>query len=281
MVDAKEKLKEKKVKLIELTTGFSQQYLNEEYNVVIEQLVQKMARKRDVPFQSGKIEIWAAAVIHALGTVNFLFDKANEPYASVTDICEFFGTKQSTTTQKSKKIRDMFNMTYFDDQFAIKTMKEQNPFDNITMINGLSVPQDMVMTPKPVELEDWEVSVAHLLDIPNLVKGKTYNESDLFDLLAVTNEKLEIFYGYLQNHLSFPFSATYQQDVGPLSVAEYDVNCLRLDQIMEFDEFYGIYIECRQERKKVTVTLAEIEVDEENPNYALIQLYQAWFWKYR
>jgi hypothetical protein len=62
---------------------------------------------------SGKLEIWAAGIIHAIGTVNFLFDKSFEPYISVHDICEYFGATQSTTSQKSKVIRDMFKMGYF------------------------------------------------------------------------------------------------------------------------------------------------------------------------
>lgn len=75
MVSTKEKIEEKKENLLRLTNGFSKQYLNEEYNTVIEKLINKMARKRTVPFETGKIEIWAAAVIHALGTANFLFTK--------------------------------------------------------------------------------------------------------------------------------------------------------------------------------------------------------------
>lgn len=42
----------------------------------------KLGRKREVPFQRGKIEIWAAAVVYAIGSPNFLFDKSFEPYMS-------------------------------------------------------------------------------------------------------------------------------------------------------------------------------------------------------
>ncbi|WP_244440936.1 DUF6398 domain-containing protein [Neobacillus jeddahensis] len=30
-----------------------------------------------------------------MGTINFLFDKSNQPYVSAPDIFEYFGTKQS------------------------------------------------------------------------------------------------------------------------------------------------------------------------------------------
>ncbi len=135
MEKSKEILNDKKIQLISLTKGFSEEYLNEEYEVVIEKLINKMARKRTVPFMSGKIEIWAAAVIHALGSINFLFDKENQPYATVHDICDYFGTNQSTTTQKSKIIRDMFKLTYFDSEFATESVN-CIPFQNFYMING-------------------------------------------------------------------------------------------------------------------------------------------------
>lgn len=128
MQDIKEKVEEKKRELLELTLNFSHQHLNSEYDEVIEKLILKMSRKREVPFLTGKIEIWAASVIHALGTINFLFDKTNEPYVSVQDINSFFGTKQSTTSQKSKIIRDMFKMTYFDKEFSIERIRQKNPF---------------------------------------------------------------------------------------------------------------------------------------------------------
>lgn len=128
MQDIKEKVEEKKMELLELTLNFSHQHLNSEYDEVIEKLILKMSRKREVPFLTGKIEIWAASVIHALGTINFLFDKTNEPYVSVQDINSFFGTKQSTTSQKSKIIRDMFKMTYFDKEFSIERIRQENPF---------------------------------------------------------------------------------------------------------------------------------------------------------
>ncbi|MGO4886149.1 DUF6398 domain-containing protein [Anaerobacillus sp. MEB173] len=138
----KEKVEEKKAELLKLTLEFSKKYLNQEYIDVIQKLINKMARKREVPFLTGRIEIWAAAVIHALGTINFLYDKSSQPYISATDIYDYFGTKQSTTSQKSKKIRDMFNMGYFDQNFSIQSVNQQSPYNNLSIVNGLIVPQD-------------------------------------------------------------------------------------------------------------------------------------------
>jgi hypothetical protein len=142
MVSNKEKVEEKKSELLRLALEFSQRYLNEEYDHLNEKLVLKMARKREVPFLTGRIEIWAAAVIHALGTINFLFDKESNPSVPVSEIYQFFNTSQSTTSQKSKKIRDMFKMSYFDSNFSTESVSQSNPFNNMTIIDGLIVPKN-------------------------------------------------------------------------------------------------------------------------------------------
>ena len=135
---------EKTQLLIEMTASFSNEYLDEDYKELCEKLIRKMARKRNVPFLSGRIEIWAAAIIHALGSINFLFDNNFEPYASTDDICNFFGTSKSTTSQKGKTIRDMLKMNYYDEEFSTTYMNEKNPFSEMVMMNGFIVPSDML-----------------------------------------------------------------------------------------------------------------------------------------
>jgi hypothetical protein len=77
-----------------------------------------------VPFLYGRIEIWAAAIIYAMGTTNLLFDKHFEPYITPDTICTHFNTKSSTTYQKSKKIRDTFNIKHGDSEFSTQYIIE-------------------------------------------------------------------------------------------------------------------------------------------------------------
>jgi len=138
-----ERVENRRQQLIKLTSDFCNKYLDDEYKNLCEKLILKMSRKRKVPFMTGRIEIWAAAVIYALGQINFLFDKSFEPYVAPRDICNYFGTKQSTVSQKAKYIRDMFKMWYWDDEFSTNRMKEDNPFSNLIMLkNGLIVDVD-------------------------------------------------------------------------------------------------------------------------------------------
>jgi len=136
----KEEIKNKEKKLLELTGSFCAQKLNDDYSRLCEKLILKLGRKRDVPFKSGKIEIWAAAVIHSIGSINFLFDKSFEPYVTTEQICEYFGTKKSTVSNKARQIKDMFKMGYYDSDFSTQNMTENNPFNDMVMVNGFIVP---------------------------------------------------------------------------------------------------------------------------------------------
>jgi len=130
-------IEKKKQKLIELTEGFCDVHLDENYKQLCDSLIFKMSRKHNVPFLRGRLEIWAAAIIHAIGSINFLFDRSFKPYASSKDISDHFGAVQSTVSQKAKRIRDMFKMRYYDKEFSTSYMKKHNPFSNLVMVNGM------------------------------------------------------------------------------------------------------------------------------------------------
>ena len=132
----KENVMQRQQEIIQLAKDFCNEQLNEEYATLAEKLICKLGRKRNVPFVTGQTAIWAAAVIHALGTLNFLFDKSSEPYATIDDICDFFGTKKNTISGKSKEIRDLLKLSHLDNEFATERMANRNPFGSHVMIGG-------------------------------------------------------------------------------------------------------------------------------------------------
>lgn len=146
----KEDIKNKEKKLLELTGSFCAQELDDEYHRLCEKLILKLGRKRDVPFKSGKLEIWAAAVIHAIGSINFLFDKSFEPHVTAEQISEFFGTKKSTVSNKASQIRDMLKMGYYDSDFSTQRITGNNPFNDMVIVNDLIVPLSSI----PLDLQE-------------------------------------------------------------------------------------------------------------------------------
>ena len=140
----KKEIKERENKLLEMTGIFCSQKLDDDYFHLCEKLIKKLGRKRDVPFQRGKLEIWAAAVVYAIGSINFLFDKSFEPYMSAEQICEHFGTKSSTVSNKAREIRDLFRMSYYDPEFSTQRMTNSNPLNKVVVIDGLLSPIDLL-----------------------------------------------------------------------------------------------------------------------------------------
>ncbi|MCV6630559.1 MAG: DUF6398 domain-containing protein [Flavobacteriaceae bacterium] len=136
----KEEIKKRESKLLEMTGMFCSQKLDDDYFKLSEKLIKKMGRKRDVPFKRGKLEIWAAAVIYTIGSINFLFDKSFEPFIKSEEISDFFGTKNATVSNKAGQIRKMFNLTMFDDEFATEHMNESNPLNDLVVVDGLIMP---------------------------------------------------------------------------------------------------------------------------------------------
>ncbi len=145
----KEGIKNKKKAILELIGTFCVQKLDADYNELCEKLILKMGRKRDVPFQRGKIEIWAAAVVYAIGSINFLFDKSFEPYMTAGEISDYFGTKSTTVSSKAKQIKDMFDLWYFNPEFSTQHMNSTSPFNDLVMMDGFIVPISSI----PAELQ--------------------------------------------------------------------------------------------------------------------------------
>jgi hypothetical protein len=130
----KEQLLEREEKILSLIRAFCNEKLNDEYYELAEKMVKKLGRKRSQPLTSGKLEIWAAAVIHAIGITNFLFKKSTPTlYITVDELNDYFGTKKTTTTTRSKEIRDMLKLRYFDKEFSLKTLLVLSPIERHIM----------------------------------------------------------------------------------------------------------------------------------------------------
>lgn len=136
----KKALQAKQQEILELIKAFCSQKLDEEYFELSKRMLEKIGRKRIQPLVTGKVHVWAAGIIHAIGTINFLFDKEQEPYVSLDEISEFFGTSKSSFGQKSKQIRDMLKVGPWDPEFSRAMVQRSNPMAEMVMVDGFLVP---------------------------------------------------------------------------------------------------------------------------------------------
>lgn len=125
--------------IMDIVKNLCKEHLNEEYYELAQELAAKLARKRPSPLLSGRSNTWAAGIIHALGMVNFLFDKSQDPYLSSKELADLFGLSQSTIGAKSKSIRDIFKMRQMDPAWTLRSNLDNNPMVWMIMVNGFII----------------------------------------------------------------------------------------------------------------------------------------------
>jgi len=137
--------------ITQITDTFSDSSLNAEYKDMCRQLTATLCRKRLSPLLSGKANTWACAIIHAVGTVNFLFDSSQKPFIRASELASHFGISMSTMQAKSKQIRDLLDMYQFAPDWTLPSMVDINPLIWMVQVNGLIV--DIRHMPRHIQEE--------------------------------------------------------------------------------------------------------------------------------
>lgn len=134
--------------IVKLTDVFCQQYLNDDYAALCRSLAATLARKRPSPLVRGGLETWACAIVYALGTINFLFDRSQTPHLGADELCAAFGVSKSSGANKAKQIRDMLSMSQFDATWFLPSRIEESSIAWLIEVNGFivdarSLPRDL------------------------------------------------------------------------------------------------------------------------------------------
>jgi hypothetical protein len=132
-------MQEKYTAIVEIADSFSKENLNEEYAQLIRYAVAAVCRKRPSPVETGKANTWTCGISHAIGFVNFLFDKTQTPHISAKELYNKFGLGESTGNAKSKAVRDMLGMYQLDPNWSLPSRLHSNPMVWMLSVNGLMV----------------------------------------------------------------------------------------------------------------------------------------------
>lgn len=112
--------------IVTLTDTICNEYLDQEYAEYSRYLAAALARKRPSPIARGQAKSWAAGIVHALGMVNFLSDMSFEPAIKTSDLWKFFNVSAASGSNKSRDIRNMFDMYQFDPEWTLPSLMSQN-----------------------------------------------------------------------------------------------------------------------------------------------------------
>ena len=133
------KMREKFDAIVTLTEQVCQEHLNEEYAQLARQATAALCRKRPSPLSSGRVNSWACGVVYALGFVNFLFDKSQDPHMNATELCAAFGVAKGTGAAKSRSVRDALGMVQMDPNWYLPSQMDDNVMAWMISVNGLIV----------------------------------------------------------------------------------------------------------------------------------------------
>jgi hypothetical protein len=145
------KLQARFEEITSLTDSICQKHLNEEYAEMSRKMAAALARKRPSPLAGGRANSWACGIVYTIGFVNFLFDKSFPPYMSAEELCTAFGVSKNTGYNKSKEIRDLFDLMQYDPRWTLPSLMDKNPMAWMIMVNGLIV--DVRHAPRQIQEE--------------------------------------------------------------------------------------------------------------------------------
>jgi hypothetical protein len=146
-----------------ITDAFCDAHLDAEYRELCRRLVAKLARKKESPLVRGEPRVWAAAVVHVIGWVNFLFDKTQKPHMRAAELCERAGVSNASVDSKSREIRKLLKIVPMEPEWFRLSQIHDNPFAWMVQVNGLVL--DARMLPEHVQTEARERGI--IPDLPS------------------------------------------------------------------------------------------------------------------
>ena len=133
-----------------LLIKYSEEYLNKEYEELCLHALEKLCRKRPSPLKSGRSTTWAAGLVYAIGSNNFIFDKSQPIHMTAKELVTPFGVAASTASSKAAQIKKLLKIDYSRAEWCLPSKASGNPMLWMVSINGLVFDARML----PVEMQE-------------------------------------------------------------------------------------------------------------------------------
>jgi len=147
----KKDIRKKELQLLKLTSDFCKEKLDENYLILSAKAINNLGSFDDIPYLKGQIELWAAGIIHALGSINFLFEESVQPHVTKIEISEYFGVKKSNISSKSSSIQRTLGMQHFGSEYSTQRIKKEDTSKDFVKVDGRLVH----LTTLPPDLQEY------------------------------------------------------------------------------------------------------------------------------
>jgi Domain of unknown function (DUF6398) len=141
----------------DLTDSICKEHLTDEYTCLAREMAAALCRKRPSPLAQGQVNSWACGVLVALGRINWLFDRSQNPYFKMAELCDFFGVAQSTGAAKATQIKKALNLKFADPRWTLASKMDDHPYAWVIELNGF--PVDVRMLQKHIQEKLFEAGL--------------------------------------------------------------------------------------------------------------------------
>jgi len=132
-----ESMREKSDAVMVIIAPICRDRLNGEYAALCRKMVVALSRKRPSPLAGGTARVWACAIIYAVGRINFLFDKSQDPHLSAVELCRFMEVSQASASAKSGLIMDLLSLMPMDPRWCLPSKLDDNPMAWMITVDGI------------------------------------------------------------------------------------------------------------------------------------------------
>lgn len=173
--------------IVELIDTFCDTHLNENYKELCEHMAGEICRTH-LPLSSSSPADWAGGIVHAVGWVNFLHDPKQSPHMTSAQLAEGLGVPKETMAEKSKIIRDKFDLMQLDPDWCLPELLIDNPLVWMFDVDGLIM--DIRTASRDVQQEAYEMGL-----IPFIPADKQEPESESgpeINIIEFTSSKSKV-----------------------------------------------------------------------------------------
>ena len=173
--------------IVELIDTFCDAHLNENYKELCEHMAGEICRTH-LPLSSSSPAVWAGGIVHAVGWVNFLHDPKQSPHMTSAQLAEGLGIPKETMAEKSKIIRDKFDLMQLDPDWCLPELLIDNPLVWMFDVDGLIM--DIRTASRDVQQEAYEMGL-----IPFIPADKQEPESESgpeINIIEFSSSKSEV-----------------------------------------------------------------------------------------
>ena len=122
--------------LAEMISDYCGRFLSEDYRVLCLRLLEKLCRKCPSPLLNGRRNTWAAGIVYAIASNNFVFDKSMPIHRTADELSRPFGVAPSTAGNKAAEIRKLVRITPLSAEWVLPELVEKNPAFWMLSVNG-------------------------------------------------------------------------------------------------------------------------------------------------